>query len=158
VSFEHVKEIAKTVGGKIESAIVLPDGSGAATVSYPLPKTHWIYGDRTVENLVCEPDCYHEPPPMPLRFGTEEQFSAAILFHVNDWPERMTREMFAEQVRRVARYAIRASTMNGAEEDFDPDAMVQNFVTGMLGYHTDDGLSHMEQWSNPPSPGFVTRK
>ena len=38
-------------------------------------------------------------------------------------------------VKEGARYAIRASTMNGKTEDFDPDAMVQNIVVGLLGYY-----------------------
>jgi hypothetical protein len=33
----------------------------------------------------------------------------------------------------AAKYAIRTSTMNGKLQDFDPDAMVQNFIIGMLG-------------------------
>ena len=33
-------------------------------------------------------------------------------------------------------------------EDFDPDAMVQNFVVGMLGYHTSDALTN-DEWALP---------
>lgn len=94
----------------VSEPIRLPDGSGAFTASWPLPKTHWLYAEG------------HEEPPMPMRVGVGPQ-----------------RNQLADLVRRAARYAIRASTMNGKETDFDPDAMVQNFVVGLLGYWTEDG-------------------
>jgi hypothetical protein len=109
-----LKEIADVMGGRIDSAGRLPDGSGFATMSYPLPKNHWLY----------EP-CGE--PTAPMRVGSS-----------------FLREVLADKVREAARYAIRASTMSGKENDFDPDAMVQNFVVGMLGYWTVDGCSHME--------------
>jgi hypothetical protein len=37
------------------------------------------------------------------------------------------------RIREAAKYAIRASTLSGKENDFDPDAMVQNFVIGLCG-------------------------
>lgn len=49
------------------------------------------------------------------------------------------RNELADQICAAARHAIRASTMNGTEKDFDPDAMVQNIVVGLLGYWTEDG-------------------
>jgi hypothetical protein len=115
-----VEPIAETVGGTIDSIGRLPDGSGFATISYPLPKTHWLYAEG------------YNVPPMPFRMGTDD----------------VRRQRFNDIVRAAARYAIRASTMNGKTEDFDPDAMVQNFVVGMLGYHTPDALSG-ENWDNP---------
>lgn len=118
MSFEHVEQIAKAVGGKIDSAGVLPDGSGFATMSMPLPKDHWL----TKEG-------YNEPP-MPFRIGSGDSLKMG-----------MDRQMWAEALRDAARYAIRAATMNGKIEDFDPDAMVQNFVVGCLGYWTTTGLS-----------------
>lgn len=60
------------------------------------------------------------------------------------------REVVSNKIREAAKYAIRAATMNGKEPDFDPDAMVQNFVIGMLGYHTETGLSS-DAWANPPT-------
>ena len=40
--------------------------------------------------------------------------------------------------------------MCGKEDDFDPDALVQNMITGLLGYHTPSGLSEMgDDWANP---------
>ncbi len=91
--------------------VVLPDGSGAFVASWPLPKDHWLYDERRSE------------PPMPMRVG-----------------EGAERDVRAQQVRSAARFAIRAATMNGKEPDFDPDALVQNMVIGLLGYWTADGL------------------
>jgi hypothetical protein len=53
-----------------------------------------------------------------------------------------------DKVREAAKYAVRGATMHGAEMDFDPDALVQNLLVGMFGYHTEDGLSG-ESWGNP---------
>lgn len=91
---------------------VLPDGSSFFTASMPLPKTHWIY-EETGE------------PPMGMRTGTAD----------------VRRKPLEQIVRDAAKYAIKACTMNGREKDFDPDALVQNMIVGMLGYHTEDGLS-----------------
>jgi hypothetical protein len=123
-----VQQIADAVGGKIEEMAHLPDGSGFAVMSMPLPKDHWL--TKPGWNV----------PPMPLRCGT-------------DHPLRQVRN---ELVREAARYAIRASTMNGKENDFDPDAMVQNFVVAMLGYHTPDGLSSDAEANPYPVPPLAT--
>ncbi len=109
-----VERIAETVGGTIEEIGALPDGSGFATVSVPLPKGHWLYTER------------YEPPPMPFRIGTDD-------------PLRQDLEKMAYA---AAEYAIRSATDNGKIKDYDPDAMCQNFVVGLLGYYTSDGLSH----------------
>jgi hypothetical protein len=90
----------------------LPDGSGAFVASWPLPKDHWLYAKG------------HNEPPMPMRKGNGP-----------------FRDQTALNIRDAARYAIRASTMKGKEMDFDPDALVQNMVIGMLGYWTEDGRS-----------------
>jgi hypothetical protein len=110
---------------------MLPDGSAFALLSSPLPENHWLYGATT-------------PPPMPLRKGTSDS----------------RRQAFNEMVRDAARYAVKAATMNGKEDDLDPDALVQNMIVGLLGYHTPDGLS-MDAWDNPktvpePYPGSPT--
>ena len=117
-----LEELAQAVGGKIEEVGALPDGSGFATMSMPLPKGHWLTREG------------YSVPPMPFCVGLGPR-----------------RDELAEQVRAAARYAIRASTMNGKDDDFDPDAMVQNFVVGMLGYWTPTGLSS-EAMDNPPMP------
>lgn len=108
-------EIAIIGGGTITGATALPDGSGFATASFPLPSDHWITAPG------------YNDPPAPFLKGTDD-------------PDR---DEWAEKIRVAARYAVRASTMNGAEPDFDPDAMVQNMVVGMLGYFTPDGTSKL---------------
>lgn len=99
---------------KFSPATILPDGSAFTTVSYPLPAEHWLYADAVNE------------PPMGMRTGTDD-------------PRRVD---LAEQIRAAGRYAVRCATMNGKEPDFDPDALVQQLVVGLLGYFTPDGLSH----------------
>ncbi len=113
---EAVKEIANALDGQVETiGGPLSDGSGYAVISYSLPKTHWLMADGPTE------------PPMPLRMGTDN-------------PER---EKMANDIWVAAKYAIRASTMNGKAIDFDPDAMCQNFVVGLIGYWTPDGTSKL---------------
>lgn len=109
---EQVTELIEQSGGTVqEIGGPLPDGSGYATASFPLPPTHWLFEDK--ENV----------PPMSLRVGVGAE-----------------RSVLAAQIREAARYAIRASTRNGKETDFDPDALVQNMIVGLLGYWTADGL------------------
>ncbi len=110
---------------KVKEVGFLPDGRGCATVSIPLPEDHWLYEDKGFE-----------PPPMPYRVGTDDPM----------------RKDMVEKIKDAARYAIRASTMKGKEDDFDPDAMVQNFIIGMIGYFTPDGLSE-DDWANPKKEG-----
>ncbi len=136
-----VQELIEQAGGTVQEMGALPDGSGFATASFPLPKDHWL----TAEGF--------NVPPMPFRVGTaEDEHAVVAMFPSAGWPDRgqrMTRQEFAEQIRAVGRYAIRASTMNGKEIDFYPDAMLQNLIVGMLGYWTSDGLSS-DDWANPP--------
>lgn len=115
-----LEKLASDVGGKIEEVGALPDGSGFATMSMPLPKDHWL----TAAGF--------NVPPMPLRMGI-------------DHPERKAWEA---RLWAAGRYAVRCATMNGQEQDFDPDALVQSLVTGMLGYFTVDGLSS-KYFANP---------
>jgi len=83
-------------------------------ISLPLPSDHWLYADH--ENI----------PPMPLQVGLSEE-----------------RDQLASAITEAARYAVRASTMNGQEKDFDPDAMVQNMIVGLIGYWTSTGESRL---------------
>ena len=115
-----VKKLASDLGGTIEESGVLPDGSGYAMMSMPLPKDHWLYAKG------------FNVPPMPFRRGTDD-------------PERSEWNL---KIAAAARYAVRCATMNGADMDFDPDALVQNMVVGMVGYHTPTGLSE-DKWANP---------
>lgn len=93
---------------------ILPDGSAFFTASCPLPKDHWLYVEH--DNV----------PPMPMKIGLSEERSELV-----------------RQIREAARFAIRASTMNGKEQDFDPDAMVQNMIIGLVGYYTLTGDSDL---------------
>lgn len=88
---------------------VLPDGSAFFTASWPLPKDHWLYQPAG-------------EPPAPHRMGLGAE-----------------RTLRAEEIRAAARYAIRGATRSGKITDFDPDAMVQNFIVGLLGFWTEDG-------------------
>jgi len=92
----------------------LPDGSGFFTANYPLPKDHWLT------------QIHDNDPPMPFKIGLGSERSELV-----------------KQITQAARYAIRASTMNGQEQDFDPDAMVQNMIVGLLGYWTLTGDSEL---------------
>lgn len=85
----------------------LPDGSGCFTMSFPLPKNHWLYEEK--DNI----------PPCSLAW-VEEKFNIPPCEIEND-------------IRTAAKYAIRASTRNGKDMDFDPDAMVQNIILGLMG-------------------------
>lgn len=106
-----VKTFIEQLGGSVEEVHSLPDGSGFATATFELPKDHWIYAEK--DNV----------PPMPMKVGTDDA----------------RRPELEEQVSAAARYAIRGATMNGKEMDFDPDALVQNMIVGLLGYYTPDG-------------------
>lgn len=99
-------------GMRFSDATILPDGSAFATMSMPLPKDHWLYESAG-------------EPPAGLRMGTDN-------------PQR---KIYEHHVREAARYAVCGATLSGRDEDFDPDAMVQNMVVGLLGYFTPDGTS-----------------
>lgn len=114
---QDVKNAIEASGGTVNEIVgPLSDGSGFMTASFPLPKTHWIY-QETGE------------PPMPFRMGTANS----------------NRQEWVEKIRDATKYAVKASTMNGEDMDFDPDAMVQNMIVGMLGYWTRDGRSHADE-------------
>lgn len=107
------------------SFVRLPDGSGVAFGSMPLPKDHWLTEDEGFE-----------PPPMTFRLGKSDP----------------RRKVWEGRIRRAGMYALRAATMRGTEDGLDPDALIQNLVVGLLGYHTPDGLDPNPEdagWSNP---------
>lgn len=96
----------------------LPDGSGFGIAEVDLPETHWLYErDDNAFGV--------QAPPMMLRCGTNHG---------------VTRLQLAAAAVEAARYAIRVTTHNGLNNSFDPDAMVRNFVTGLIGYSKVDGL------------------
>lgn len=78
-------------------------------------------------------------PPMPMRMGTDHPRHREVV----------------QQIWEAGRYAVRCATMNGKEMDFDPDALVQNLVVGLLGYHTPDGLTDDERANPNPVPERV---
>lgn len=85
---------------------VLPDGSAFGVMSYPLPKTHWLFAEREYE------DGQHEPIELGNPILTHELRDAVV---------------------SAVRYAIRGATNCGKEMDFDPDALVQNAVYALCG-------------------------
>lgn len=158
-----LREIADACGGKItEVSGPLSDGSGFATMSMPLPETHWIYGADKTESYG-----KFNTPPMVLRTGASEKamivfgddvatvtrvLRARQLLGTDPNPRNVTvtKRELAEMIRLAGKYAVRCATMNGKEMDFDPDALLQNLVIGFLGYWTDDGIDHDDDWANPP--------
>lgn len=127
-------------GGDV--CVRLPDGSGFMTASLPLPASHWLYRKRG------------NVPPMGLRTGTHQ--TVAVLTTDSGGTRVLKRSEAEALIKRAARFAARASTMNGTMEDWDPDALVQNMVIGLLGYQTPDGLSP-EAWANPGPEGDAAR-
>ncbi len=93
-------------GFTMSEPAILPDGSGFGTMSFPLPKNHWIYKEREYEDGAIEP---------------------------NDLPAPVLTHSFRRQVIAAIRYAIRSATNCGKEDDFDPDALVQNAVYALCG-------------------------
>ncbi len=93
-------------GFTMSEPTILPDGSGFGTMSFPLPKDHWIYKEREYEDGAIEP---------------------------NDLPAPILTHSFRRQVIAAIRYAVRSATNCGKEDDFDPDALVQNAVYALCG-------------------------
>jgi hypothetical protein len=91
-----------------ETINVLPDGSAFFTMSLPLPNDHWLYA----------PAC------------TEWD---SVRDEVADCPRPILTNESRSAVWVAAKYAIRASTMNGKDMDFDPDAMCQNIAYALCG-------------------------
>lgn len=84
--------------------LVLPDGSSFFTMSFPLPENHWLH----------LPGFNDSPAP----FMEESKDNR------KEWQEKIT---------KAAKYAIRSATMNGKIVDFDPDAMLQQIIVGLIG-------------------------
>lgn len=93
-------------GFTMSEPTILPDGSGFGTMSFPLPKDHWIYKEREYEDGAIEP---------------------------NDLPAPILTHSFRRQVIAAIRYAVRSATNCGKEDNFDPDALVQNAVYALCG-------------------------
>jgi hypothetical protein len=115
---DKLKEILEKTDGKIKKiSEPLPDGSGFMIVSFPLPENHWIYENK--DNI----------PPMPLRMGAND----IIIISLPDRELKLSKEAFRKLIKEAGKYAVRSSTMNGKEMDFDPDALVTNLVTAFVG-------------------------
>lgn len=99
----------ETPYGVADGITVLPDGSAFGVISFPLPKTHWLYAERE----------YADGEDEPIELGKP------ILTHDA-----------RDAVIAAVRYAIRGATMCGKESDFDPDALVQNAVYALCGPYT----------------------
>jgi hypothetical protein len=143
---DAVREIAKAVGGTINEIGRLPDGSGFATMSIPLSKDHWIYSGSG-----------RDDSPAPFRLGAKDKIRVIIGDHFDVC---FSKSVMQEYLRDAFKYAIRSSTGHGEDMDFDPNAMLQNLMTGLFGYNTEDGRSHLD-WSEgvevqsgpmPPDP------
>ena len=93
-------------GLELSAPTILPDGSGFGILSLPLPKDHWLYAEREYEEGALEP----------------KDLPAPILTHA-----------LRQQVIDAIRYAVRSATNCGKEDDFDPDALVQNAVYALCG-------------------------
>ena len=122
---DDTKSLIELMGKAIEEYYRLPDGSGVMSGSYPLSEDHWMYSKS-------------ENPPMPFRMGTNHPKHNEV----------------AEKIREAAKYAVRSATMSGMDMDFDPDALCQNMIVGMLGHWTPDGTSGDDEYRHPcePSP------
>lgn len=122
---DDVAKMIEDAGGTVEGGGIHPDGeSGFMTTSFPLPEDHWIYTTNTMR------------PPMPLRLGTGDNRHA---------------EMKAA-IWEASKYAVCCATMNGKEDDFDPDALCQQMVVGLIGYFTPDGLGEAGENPDPIPP------
>ena len=86
----------------------LPDGSAFMVGSLPLPKNHWLYA----------PQC--------LTWDSVRETST-------DTPEPILSLEQRDAVITAIRWAIRGATMNGADMDFDPDALVKNAAYALCG-------------------------
>jgi hypothetical protein len=130
-----ISEMADAVGGTINECVNnLGDGSGFATMSMPLPEDHWLYEK--------DANGWAPPPPYTLLAGKAT----------------LTRRYLEDQVQPAIRYGVKAATMDGREDDFDPDALVRNALNGLFGLHTATGLSGDPEDSrlfDPEKPGSL---
>lgn len=110
VEINRVPVGAPAAGDAMDRTVtILPDGSAFAVASFPLPTDHWLYAAWEYEPGAEEP----------------KELPAPILTHLQ-----------REAVIAAIRYAVRGATMCGKEQDFDPDALVQNAVYALCGPYT----------------------
>ena len=77
MSEQFVRRLANDLGGTIDEVGELPDGSGFATMSFPLPKDHWL----TAEG-------YDEPPAYPAQLSMPPLYGIRILRVAYQSPHR----------------------------------------------------------------------
>jgi hypothetical protein len=140
---DTLTQLATDCNGKINEVQDLGDGSGFAVMSMDLPKDHWLYKKS---------DTGYNAPPMPFRMGGNGEI------HISIWNESepgrtitLSREQFDRAIVAAGRYAVKCATMDGTENDFDPDALVQNLRIAFAGYYTENGLTD-DDWANPKEP------
>ena len=150
-------QIAEAAGGKATLHLLTNDAGEAVhafgTMSMPLPKTHWIY-DKGPDNFNVPPMVFRMPANESVLMlrklgGALTRHPASEVVPGHSW---LTKQELSQAIREAGKYAVRCATMNGAEEDFDPDALLQNLVVGFLGYFTEDGFSKEDAWANPKEP------
>lgn len=133
---EFLSALADGVGGTIDEVGMYPDGeSGFATMSFPLPKDHWIY--TTTE------DGFTPPAPWPMLVGGHT----------------VVRAYLDEVLREGIRYGVKCATRCGREDDFDPDVIVSQARNGLLGVYTETGRSGSEEDQllfDTPTPGSLS--
>ena len=108
---------------------MLPDGSAFGVMSFPLPKDHWLYA----------PNCQ--------AWDNERDTSA-------DTPRPILDNSQRAAVTAAIRWAVRGATMNGAEPDFDPDALVLNAAYALCGPYGGASLRDIE----PPTESPIAAK
>lgn len=117
-----IGQLADETGGTVTEVGLLPDGSGFATLSTPLPADHWIY-ERVAFN------------------GGPEEFCPPAAWTMLVGGRTQVRRYLAEVLAPGIKAGVRDATRGGREEDFDPDVVVTQSINGLLGVHTESGMS-----------------
>ncbi len=112
---EMLQGVAEHLGGTMGP--ITPFG---ATMSIPLRKSHWIYGE-----LEDEPEPL-VPAGNKVYIGVQNSGRSSMVAEI-------TRRELAAKIRECGRWAIKGATASGTIMDFDPDALLQNLVAAMLG-------------------------
>lgn len=129
-----ISELADGLNATVHEVGSLPDGSGFATMSFPLREDHWLY----------ELDEHGHSPRPPYHLLAPAQSKA--------------RQYLEPLMMDAVKYGVKCATMNGREDDFDPDALVGQARNGMFGLHTDTGLCRDPEDAklfDPAQPGHL---
>jgi len=140
---KQLTTLAEAHGGKVKMLDQIIPNVGSAIMSFPLSEDHWLY-----QRDECPNGVKANVPPMPFRLGISDQITIATPYR----SVTLNRAQFDEAILAAAQYGVRCATYNGAEDDFDPDAMVRNVIIGMSGYYTADGFtgdSEDSDWLDP---------